>query len=442
MLPCFRNNMKKQVSLREEAGEEKQGKFTKLNYLVKSYGRKKTVVVLYAQTVTAKIMLIKKKKRALFIFFKIMHLKRDLYYFSNIRKTQKPELVKRLRPFLGLPKTLLILQAPQSWGAPSPEQGSPQRHRTAPTALQPQRGQRCPAAPALPSPHSAREQPGPFSPPGIPRVGGGSSRAAPLRQAGGRPLPAPSLTLKGLLRSGSAKGLLSKSDMAGAGGRCDHRVTALPLRRPRHWPAVPRRCHQPLRPGPSPPPPPPTSRAAPATQNGRPGSEVTGRNGPRKEGRAPRRRGRERGVGEPIPGAGREESRESAFRDGRGGEATCGERWWEPVVLAAPPGLVGGFCPLPSSVSTSREVWGSPPVAGAVPQLGRACGRCQRPWRERVCPPWGAGSTGVAPTWWPCLGATRYRPKGRTCVASPFRPPSGWVRTPHLVWKVKWYIWK
>lgn len=56
--------MKKQVSLREEAREEKRGKFTKLNHLVKSNGRKqKVVIVVYTHKVTAKI-----KKPGFFFF--------------------------------------------------------------------------------------------------------------------------------------------------------------------------------------------------------------------------------------------------------------------------------------------------------------------------------------------------------------------------------------
>lgn len=165
------------------------------------------------------------------------------------------------------------------------------------------------------------------------------------------------LTLKGLLRSGSAKGLLSKSDMAGAGGRCGPRPAALPLRRRPDSARLrcPRRgCHSPCHstcystchsPAARAEPSPPRRTDLPRTaQNGSPGSEVTGgmalgwRQGWRRSGGC-------RSGGEPSS---------CRSRTGRGGgEAECEKGRSQDWLRAGPKLLVGG-----------PEVTGQPRVRG------------------------------------------------------------------------------
>lgn len=101
--------------------------------------------------------------------------KNNSYYSSCSMddETQKPELLRALRPFPALPERLLSL--------------------TTPRAAQPAPRKRLESAEAS---------------------GAGSCSGMP--RAHRPPRPPARLTLKGLLRSGSAKGLLSKSDMSGA----------------------------------------------------------------------------------------------------------------------------------------------------------------------------------------------------------------------------------
>lgn len=153
--------------------------------------------------------------------------------------------MKRLRPLPGLPKNPCLPYGPPRAVVPQASR------RAAPSAAAGQR----PPPPRAEASATPQHRPFPTSrgrerplrtqrekgPGPLPRDARGSAQAAPLppgppaatpRKAHGRPFPAPSLTLKGLLRSGSAKGLLSKSDMAGAAGPCAHRAAALPLAAP------------------------------------------------------------------------------------------------------------------------------------------------------------------------------------------------------------------
>lgn len=104
------------------------------------------------------------------------------------------------------------------------------------------RGQRYPAALALPHLPRLRVPPPPphaLGPVPLPPQDAADpcSSLCPRRgtEKGSWPPTGRSLTLKGLLRSESAKGLLSKSGMAGTGGRYDHWATALPLQ---HLPPI------------------------------------------------------------------------------------------------------------------------------------------------------------------------------------------------------------
>lgn len=236
--------------------------------------------------------------------------------------------MKRLCRFLGLPNTPLIQRHPPC-PRPRPPPSSPGLGEGSPLGRcrPPPPGPPLPPGPATPrsadafSPPEAGSGPAARSrsagdlPSGRRGARGSAQPDSPLprhrgRLSAGRPptalLRTTSLTLKGLLRSGSAKGLLSKSDMAGGGGRCDQRVAALPCGAPTlaASPAAPAAVTSRCGPGPSPPPPPPTSHGTPTSQNGRPGNEVTERGSPGREGKAEREvRGRA-GPGR-APGSGR-----------------------------------------------------------------------------------------------------------------------------------------